>query len=89
MAVGAADPWWPPSGGALPAPNNERKGLAPHPATVFPLTEGRAEALSVPAPRLLEEGCAGSLTFPQLGRSWPGNRQQRIFRLFAQFPTGL
>lgn len=29
MAVGAADPWWPPSGGALPAPNNERKGLAP------------------------------------------------------------
>lgn len=29
VAVGPTSPRWPPSGGALPAPNNERKGLAP------------------------------------------------------------
>lgn len=28
-SVGAADPWWPPSGWVLPVPHNERKGLGP------------------------------------------------------------
>lgn len=32
VAVGPANPRWPLSGGVLPAPNNERKGLGPHPA---------------------------------------------------------
>lgn len=32
---GTSNPRWPPSGGALPAPNNDRKGLGPHPAHQF------------------------------------------------------
>lgn len=32
---GTSNPRWPPSGGALPALNNDRKGLGPHPAHQF------------------------------------------------------
>jgi hypothetical protein len=32
VTVGLANPRWPPSGGALPVPNNDRKGRGPHPA---------------------------------------------------------
>lgn len=44
-AVGPAHPRWPLSGGALPAPNNERKGLDPTLLTVFPLVEEQRHCL--------------------------------------------
>lgn len=80
MAVG------PPSGGALPATNNERKGLGPALHTVFPLTEDRGTV------------CTGSRTvggrmcrqphLPHLGALWPGtDNTEALPRPSAQFPT--
>lgn len=46
VAVGAADPRWPLSGGVLPAPNNERKGLAPLPTS--PQFRGLSSVSMVP-----------------------------------------
>lgn len=54
--MGPANPRWPPSGGALPAPNNDRKNLGPHPTT--PVQLGGLSPASI-APSLGPRGGVG------------------------------
>ena len=65
---GTSNPRWPPSGGVLPAPNNDRKGLGPHPAHLGLLGQGlgRKETWSQVMPRLRTNLMNFPLKFVQL-----------------------
>lgn len=86
MRLGPANPRWPPSGGVLPAPNNERKGLNHTLPTVFPLSE--EEQRHCTSSKTARGRMCQDLTFPQLGGFWPGTGNiEDLHRLFAQFST--